>query len=209
MGKSVLAANALEHILSTRPVDEKHGIVFMYYDYKKSEEQDLAHVIRALLKQLCRDRAKPPEHLHRLKKESRHVGNQDDILVVVKEYAELYIVVDAFDECRKIHRSKMIGMFKAVMDLSTNVKILLTSRHETDISDGINGKGMQRLALESSSNKSDIDAFITREIETLRAGGNMTRLRIDSDDLVEELIKHLREKSNGLYVPTLPNISFP
>ena len=209
MGKSVLAANALEHILSTRPVDEKHGIVFMYYDYKKSEEQDLAHVIRALLKQLCRDRAKPPEHLHRLKKESRHVGNQDDILVVVKEYAELYIVVDAFDECRKIHHSTMIGMFQAVMDLSTNVKILLTSRHETDISDGINGKGMQRLALESSSNKSDIDAFITREIETLRAGGNMTRLRIDSDDLVEELIKHLREKSNGLYVPTLPNISFP
>jgi hypothetical protein len=203
MDKSVLAANTLEHILATRPVDEQHGIVFMYYDYRRSEEQDSTHVIRVLLKQLCRGRAKPPDYLQQLKKESRRIGSQDDFLAVLKDYEQLHLVVDGLDECPKTYRAQMVGTFKAAMSSSSKVKILLTRRYETDLSDGLDSNNVQSLALGPFANKFDINTFIPREVEALRTGGNSHRLRIGSDDLVEEVIRHLRQGANGLYVPTL------
>jgi hypothetical protein len=203
MDKSVLAANTLEHILATRPVDEQHGIVFMYYDYRRSEEQDSTHVIRVLLKQLCRGRAKPPDYLQQLKKESRRMGSQDDFLAVLKDYEQLHLVVDGLDECPKTYRAQMVGTFKAAMSSSSKVKILLTRRYETDLSDGLDSNNVQSLALGPFANKFDINTFIPREVEALRTGGNSHRLRIGSDDLVEEVIRHLRQGANGLYVPTL------
>lgn len=202
MGKSVLAANALENIWYTRSVDDHHGVVFMYYDYNRAEEQDFTHVIRVLLKQLCRDHAIPPEQLHRLKQESRHVGNHSDFIAVVKDYEELYIVVDGFDECPATHRSEVVELFKASMSLSPRVKILLTSRHETGISRGLNGNGMQRLALDPSLSKPDIDAFILLEVDALRGSRKVDRLDIESDDLVQEVIEHLRSNAQGSYVLT-------
>lgn len=200
MGKSVLAANAIEHILENRVVDEQHGVGFMYYNYRRSEDQDLTHLIRTLLKQLCRDHAKPPYHLLRQKQESRSVGSQDDFLAVAERYTELYIVVDGLDESLATRRHEVIGFLKAITQLPFTAKILLTSRYEVDISDGLNGNGMRHLALEGSSNASDIHTYIQHRVHAMRSGGDSTRLRIESGHLIEEVIEVLSQKSQGLYV---------
>lgn len=200
MGKSVLAANTLGHIMARCLVDEKHGVAHMYYDYKRAQEQDLRHVVRAMLKQLCRNHAEAPRHLQQLKEESLLVGNTDDFLAVAEGYDQLFIVVDGLDICLQPQRREVIGFLKIIVSLVHHANILITSRHETDINDGLGDIHVSRLPMDSSSSKSDIDSFVECEVAALRVGKNGTRLKLGSENLVKQVVKELSEKAQGLYV---------
>jgi hypothetical protein len=62
-GKSFLAANVLEHVTSKKALDEDIGIAFVYYDHQVAVQQNQNHVVRAMLKQLCRTCKFTPQHL--------------------------------------------------------------------------------------------------------------------------------------------------
>jgi hypothetical protein len=197
-GKSFLAANVLEHVTSQKALDGDVGITFVYYDYQVAEEQNRNHVVRAMLKQLCRTCKMSPEHLLEAKRKALPVGGVEDLKAVAGMYREIFVVVDALDECKNDNRPEIIGVFREILQTLPLVKVFVTSRPEPDISRFMEDAGTPTLKVDASFMGPDIEKFVTDEVRDLRLGRNSVRLYIKSDDLAEEVVRTLTEKADGM-----------
>ena len=197
-GKSFLAANVLEHITSQKALDEEIGIAFVYYDHQAAAQQGRNHVVRAMLKQLCRTLKLSPEHLLEAKRKVLPVGSIEDLKAVAGAYRELFIVVDALDECKEFNRPEIISVFRELLQSLSLVKVFVTSRPEPDIIRFMEDAGTPTLKVDASLMGPDIERFVTEEVRDLRLGRNGVRLYIKSDDLVEEAVRTLTENANGM-----------
>jgi len=197
-GKSFLAANVLEHITSEKALDEHVGIAFAYYDHQVAAQQNRNHVVRAMLKQLCRTRNLAPEHLLEAKRKALPVGSTEDLKAIASTYRELSIVVDALDECTRDNRPEIIGVFRDILQSLPIVKVFVTSRPEPDISRFMEEASTPALKIDASFMAADIDKFVTDEVRDLRLGRNGVHLYIRSDDLAQEVVRTLSEKADGM-----------
>jgi hypothetical protein len=197
-GKSFLAANVLEHITSQKALDEEIGIAFVYYDHQAAAQQGRNHVVRAMLKQLCRTLKLSPEHLLEAKRKALPVGSIEDLKAVVGAYRELFVVVDALDECKEFNRPEIISVFRELLQSLPLVKVFVTSRPEPDIIRFMEDAGTPTLKVGASLMRPDIEKFVKEEVHDLRHGRNGVQIYIKSDDLVEEVVRALTEKANGM-----------
>jgi hypothetical protein len=197
-GKSFLASNVLEHVTSEKALDEEVGIAFVYYDHQLAAQQGRNHVVRAMLKQLCRTLKLSPEHLLEAKRKVLPVGSIEDLKAVAGAYRELFIVVDALDECKEFNRPEIISVFRELLQSLPLVKVFVTSRPEPDIIRFMEDAGTPTLKVDASLMGPDIERFVTEEVRDLRLGRNGVRLYIKSDDLVEEVVRTLTENANGM-----------
>jgi hypothetical protein len=188
-GKSFLAANVLEYITSEKALDEDVGIAAL---------QNRNHVVRAMLKQLCRTLKLSPEHLLEAKRKALPVGSVEDLEAVAGKYRELFVVVDALDECIEDNRPEIISVFREMLLSLPLVKVFVTSRPETDITRFMEDAGTPTLKVDASFMGPDIEKFVTDEVRDLRLGRNGVRLYIKSDALAEEVIRTLTEKADGM-----------
>jgi hypothetical protein len=197
-GKSFLAANVLEHITAEKALDDEIGIAFLYYDHQIATQQNRNHVIRAMLKQLCRTLKSSPEHLLEAKRKALPVGSVEDLKAVAAKYRELFVVVDALDECTADNRPEIISVFREILQFLPVVKVFVTSRPELDISKFMEDTGTPTLKIDASLMAPDIKKFVEDEVHDLRHGRNSVRLYIKSDDLAEEVVRTLTEKADGM-----------
>jgi hypothetical protein len=197
-GKSFLAANVLEHVTSQKALDECIEIAFVYYDYQAAGEQNRNHVVRAMLKQLCRTRQFAPEHLLEAKRKALPVGSVEDLKAVAGTYRELYVVLDALDECTRENRAEIIGTFREILQFLPVVKVFVTSRPEPDISEFMENAGTPTLQVNASSMAPDIKKFVMDEVRDLRLGRNGVCLYVKSDDLAEEVVRTLTDMADGM-----------
>jgi hypothetical protein len=197
-GKSFLAANVLEHVTSQKALDEDVGIAFVYYDYQAAGQQNRNHVVRAMLKQLCRTLKLSPEHLLEAKRKALPVGSVEDLKAVAGAYRELFVVVDALDECKEDNRPETISIFREMLQSLPLVKVFVTSRPEPDISRFMEDAGTPTLKVDASFMAPDIEKFVKDEVRDLRLGRNGVHLHIKSDDLAEEVVRTLTERADGM-----------
>jgi len=197
-GKSFLAANVLEHITSKKALDEDAGIAFVYYDHQVAAQQDRNHAVRAMLKQLCRTRKVAPEHLLQAKQKALPVGSAEDLKAIAGLYRELFIVVDALDECAQGNRPEMVDLLREISQYLPLVRIFVTSRPETDIIRVMEDAGTPTLQVDASFMAPDIRRFVTDEVRDLRIGRNGVRLCIKSDDVADEVVRTLTERADGM-----------
>jgi hypothetical protein len=197
-GKSFLSANVLEHITSEKALDEDIGIVFLYYDHQIAAQQNRNHVVRAMLKQLCRTRQFAPEHLLEAKRKALPVGSVEDLKAVAGTYSEFFVVVDALDECTKDDLPEIIGVFRDMLRSLPLVKVFVTSRPDTDITRFMEDAGTPTLKVDASFTGPDIEKFVTDEVRDLRLGRNGVQLCIKLDVLAEEVVRTLTEKADGM-----------
>lgn len=179
-------------------MNEHTGIAFIYYDHQVAAQQNRNHVVRAMLKQLCRTRKFTPEHLLEAKQNSLPVGSVEDLLAVAGRYSELFVVVDALGECTKDNLPEIIGVFVEMLRSLPLVKVFVTSRPETDITRFMEDAGTPTLKVDASFMGPDIEKFVTDEVRDLRLGRNGVTLCIKSDDLAEEIVRTLTERANGM-----------
>ena len=170
----------------------------MYYDYQAAEQQNQNHVVRAMLKQLCRTRKLSPEHLLEAKRKALPVGSTEDLKAVARTYRGLFIVVDALDECTEDNRPEIISVFREVLQFLPVVKVFVTSRPEPDISIFMEDAGTPTLKVDASFMAPDIEKFVTDEVRDLRLGRNGVHLHIKSDDLAEDIVRTLTERADGM-----------
>jgi hypothetical protein len=197
-GKSFLAANVLEHVTSQRALDEDVGIAFVYYDYQAAGQQTRNHVVRAMLKQLCRTLKLSPEHLLDAKRKALPVGSAEDLKAVAGTYREVFVVVDALDECKEDDRPEIISVFREILQFLPVVKVFVTSRPEPDISRFMEDAGTPTLKVDASFMAPDIKKFVADEVRDLRLGRDGVHLYIKSDDLAEEVVRTLTERADGM-----------
>lgn len=206
-GKTILSSTVIEHLgnfLQNKP------LLYFYFDFNDIKKQTLGGVVRSLINQLyqkCTNAQEPLNVLYSsLKKDSLKQGEPscrslcEVLKKMIERTKELWIVLDAIDECTERKGDSMEGVLMWIRDLVTvrqgNVHCLVTSRPEQDIQSELNELTSEksRIPIQGKLVRDDISAYIHTKV---REGRELKRWR-GHEDIQEEIAKRLSEKADSM-----------
>jgi hypothetical protein len=199
----------LEHLTARSGLDERTAMCFAYYDYRTPESQNSKQIAAALLKQLCRQSASVPTELLNFKQAARRLSLADVEQFLIKlpadmKLKEMFIVIDALDECREKDRPDIIRLLAKVMKDLPCAKVFVTSRKESDIERAFAESNTPTIQIQAKNVEADIRSFVESEVRKLRQGYYGKKLFLSNDLLEVRVISTLIEKAEGMQVAYLP-----
>lgn len=123
---------------------------------------------------------------------------QDLFISLATSFGEVFLVIDALDECPRDKRHHIIGFFLKVIESIYCAKVFVTSRKESDISDVFEREETPIIKIEARNVTEDIRLYVNAEVKRLRDGYNGKRLYLESDVLEEKIIRMLAESAEGM-----------
>ena len=184
------------------------SLAFFYFDFRDVGKQDARSLLSSLLIQLSLVSEKCSEiisSLHSTHGNGSREPSEDVLLKGLKDMlklpgqGELYIVVDALDECPNISgfptpREQVLKVVQELVELRLpHVNFCITSRPEVDIRDALDGLAAHNISLhEQAGQNRDIFDYITSVVSS---DPKMLRWREEDKQLV---IKTLMEKAGGM-----------
>ncbi|KAH7069938.1 hypothetical protein BKA63DRAFT_569533 [Paraphoma chrysanthemicola] len=187
-GKTILSSTIVENLLQ-HCQDDLMVIVYFYFDFNDARKQDPELMLRSLLCQLLQHSATVPKGVDALLSNGQRQPSAHALLEAIhqaaQEFTQIYIVLDALDECTQ--RKELMDVLETVAKWQlANVHLLMTSRKERDIESSLEiyvedkdavclerdvvDKDIQlyvqqRLRDEKSLSKWNQDAIVRQEIE--------------------------------------------
>ncbi|KZP25508.1 hypothetical protein FIBSPDRAFT_783049, partial [Athelia psychrophila] len=142
---------------------------YFFFDSRSGENDLSSHdgLIRSLILQLTEQGGKLPAFMP---KNPSLVNLQDALLRIVDGFfSDVYIIIDALDECSAAQRPKLLAWIKNISHWGGNkLHILLSSRQERDIEDHLLSKVRDLDAVyfahHLSNVSNDIGAFVDQQI---------------------------------------------
>lgn len=183
------------------------AIAYFYFDFNDVEKQNATNCISSLIAQLCSETVDPPEMLKDLYKrcnEGKQKADLHDLLAVLRLFAvadelqDLFIVLDALDECpkddEKESRNELLDFITEVKSWSSSkIHLLVTSRPEPDITEKLAPLlTAPAISIEGSEVKGDIKKHIKSQLAT------HPKLKAWSADIKAHIERTLAEKANGM-----------
>jgi hypothetical protein len=192
-GKTILSSTIIEHLVQHCHDHTSIVTPYFYFDFNDMQKQDPELMLRSLLCQLLQRSVVIPRGVDALflsckngqRKPSLH-ALLDVIRQVAQEFAHIYIVLDALDECTQ--RLELMDMLETIAGWRLeNLHLLMTSRKERDIESSLESyikeedtvclqrdvvdQDIQRYVQQRLSNDKGLakwnkDATIRQEIET-------------------------------------------
>jgi NACHT domain len=138
-GKTVLLSLVVDN-LRCRFAGQNVGIAFFYCDYRDQDRQTTPNILTSLLQQLITHTPSMPLSVQELYKRYKNdrgsislADLEETISMVLKEFKQSFILIDALDECDvNRHRKSFIQVLKRLEERS--VRVFITSRpHPDDI----------------------------------------------------------------------------
>jgi Cdc6-like AAA superfamily ATPase len=140
-GKTILSSTIIKHLVDTHP---DQLLLYFYFDFTDTGKQTLDNVIRSLISQLYHKRKDTQKLLDSLFSscdkglcEPTCESLCKVFLHMINQVQEIYIVLDALDECRTRKGPLPEGLLAWIRSLSDieqrNVHLLVASRPEHDI----------------------------------------------------------------------------
>ena len=138
-GKTILSSTVLENIFQYCDQHPGYAAAYFYFDFNDVQKQDPERMVRSLVVQLSTQADDIPSSLDRLYS-SHDDGKRPPALeellkvlcAVIQQYGQVYIVLDALDECNQ--RPELVEMLETVADWKIpNLHLVMTSRREKDI----------------------------------------------------------------------------
>lgn len=108
--------------------------------------------------------------------------------------ADFTFIIDALDECQ--HQESRKSLFNLIMDTSSHIKWLVSSRNEKEIEHALKSID-NRLILELKSNAAHVSSAVDTYID--RCARDIEALKGD-DDLREKTVNILKTKANGTFL---------
>lgn len=189
-GKSVLSS-AIIHDLS-QFCDNVPGrvVVYYYFDFSDKQKQDVSSMLRSLICQLAQNFHKIPEDLHKAyseygkkRKSLSQKGLLELLRQVIKEFPQVYIVLDALDECAKW--GELLKVLEDIFDWELqHLHTLMTSRREKQIEDVLEDiKGPRNhICIMNHAVDEDIRLYVSHELssrKSLRKRSSVTKTEIE------------------------------
>jgi hypothetical protein len=188
--------------LQTQLSSQNIGLAFVYCNYKERDSQTLANIVASLVQQLVQCHTTIPDEVRALYTQynpnnTRPSGEEFSKLLqsLVARFSQVYIVVDALDECNQETRSKFI---KKLQGLPANLHLLCTSRHLGDIQEAF----AEASHLEIRASDADIAQYLEAQILQVP---KLVKFCKKAGDLQSSIIEKLVEKADGMSV-TSPSL---
>jgi hypothetical protein len=195
----------LDHLTARSILDERTAICFAYYNYHASESQNPKQIAAALLKQLCRQSTTEPPELLYFKEKALPPSLPDIEQFLIKLPAtmkldEVFIVIDALDECSEKSRPTIIRLLDEIMKGLPCAKVFITSRKEGDIERAFARSNTPTIQIQAKNVEADIRSFVESKVRELRQCHYGKQLFLRSDVLEARVISTLIEKAEGMQV---------
>ena len=145
-------------------------IVYYYFDFSDqiNETQKAEGFLRSVLRQLSLQTLYAPvESLYSECNDGRVTASElrlrETLVLVLQDVPPLFVVVDALDEC--VERNEMIDLLSRLKASgSANTHILVSSRQEPDIKEGLLQAEPLQIELTEKMIRHDIERFIKKRI---------------------------------------------
>lgn len=202
-GKTILTAIVVDDLTSRFRNRPTVGIAYIYFNFRRKDEQKPDVLLASLLKQLAMGQSPLPGSLKTLY--DRHKNKQtrpsfDEISRALHDmctkYSRVFIIVDALDECQVSNDCRTRFLSEIIrLQANSRLNLFATSRLIPEISQKFEGK----LALEIRASEEDIRRYL---------GGHMSHLPgfvHRSPELQEEIRTEIVRLVDGMYVLSLPS----
>jgi Cdc6-like AAA superfamily ATPase len=204
-GKTILSSTVIEHLKTSFPAQP---LLYFYFDFTDAGKQTLDNVIRTLISQLYHrrnDTQKPLDSLFSSCGDGRRQPTYESLckvfLQIINQAQEIYIVLDALDECRTRKGPPSEGLLAWIRSLSdlehSNVHLLVTSRLEHDIELVLRKLAQSEkdiVPIQSDRIEDDIRSYVHTRIR-MRDGLKRWRSR---PNVLDEIQRVLMEKAQGM-----------
>lgn len=202
-GKTILSSTIIEHLESL----PNKTLLYFYFDFTDAKKQTLRGVVCSLISQLyhtCKNAQESLDTLLLSFKDGNTKPSCESLCKVLSQMLErteeVWIVLDALDECyeRKGHRTK--GLLSWIQDLANSeqldVHILVTSRPEQDIQLGLSSLVTEkdRIHIQNDLVSEDILAYIRVKV---REGEGLERWQ-GYPEVQDEIEEGLAQKAKGM-----------
>lgn len=203
-GKTILSSTILQNIIQFCAEDPGKIVVYFYFDFKDAQKQSPDLMVRSLISQILQQCAKTPTSLDTLftlsKVGQRQITLSDfmDVLHHMMEvFSQLYVVLDALDEC--LERASLISILEEIAAWKVdNLHLLVTSRKERDleISFATIVDTQNNICLQSKLVDRDILKYVGQRLSDDR---NLQKWHKDPD-IRHEIEITLMRGAHGMYV---------
>jgi Cdc6-like AAA superfamily ATPase len=204
-GKTILSSTIIEHLVDTYP---DQVLLYFYFDFTDAGKQTLDNVIRSLISQLYHKRKATQKLLDSLFSTCDDGRRQPTcellckvFLQMINQAQEIYIVLDALDECRTRKGPLSEGLLawtQSLLELGQgNVHLLVTSRPEHDIELVLRNLAEREediVPLQSNVVDDDIRSYVHTRV---RQGNGLKRWQ-SQPDVLDEIETQLMKKAKGM-----------
>ena len=170
-GKSVLCSTVIQFTYRQRKYNPQIGIAFFYFTFRDDSKQDDSAMLRAVLLQLSAQRADGYEDLNRLHNSYQSGLPPSHVMIQyleqsIRKFHRVYIILDALDESPKDGpRGKVLDTLDILRKIPS-LRLLVTSRDESDIRDSLIPSAAQEVKMESDGVAKDIRSFVDAQLDT-------------------------------------------
>jgi Cdc6-like AAA superfamily ATPase len=203
-GKTILSSIIIEDLERTLPLKP---LLYFYFDFNDKGRQTLEGMVRSLMSQLYSKFPDTSEKLDSLfssyEDGRRHLSRESlckAFLHMIEQVKEIWIVLDALDECRTRKGQPTEGLLSWIRELlnseQRNVHLLITSRPEQDIMSVVSKFASKDdiLPIQSDLITDDIRAYVHTRV---RQQEGLKRWR-SQPEVQDEIETRLMEKVDGM-----------
>lgn len=205
-GKTVLSATIIERLTELCSHEPDYALAYFYFAFDDQAFQGVEGMISSLAAQLCSQSTSIPhcvESLYSKCSEGRsqptpptHDSLRDMLCQLFSCFKQIFVVLDALDECTERH-----NLILALEDMAgwqkSELHLLMTSRKELELEECMNGltKEADRVGIQGMPVAVDISSYVLGRLRTDR------RLkRWHKPELEKEIVMALTSKAHGMYV---------
>ncbi|KAJ7582131.1 ankyrin repeat-containing domain protein [Mycena floridula] len=198
VGKTILVSRVIDHLHKVSRPDV--GVAYIFFRYNEANTQDIRALVASILCQLLigdtiPDGLKP---LYNSFKDKRPLSQDLNMLVnaldsQIHSYSNVYLVVDAFDECSEDIRDDFLSTFHP-LTRSNRLHILVTSRPLLSIESQF--KGDQRINVRAHDD--DVRAHILHQIRKHKRLKDL--VKDGGAGFENEIIGQIIEKAAGMFL---------
>ena len=182
------------------PGEEEIAIAMFYYDFRDQREQTATNIMGAILKQLV-VRGEVLEHVQEaFQKAKKEVGGRGlrlpDMVQMLKQAVtklpQVYICIDALDECPPKHLVDLLVSLKDILQESLGVRIFLTGRPQVESE--ITRHFPNCVTVPINPKTHDVKKYLERKLEMDTERGAM------SDGLRADILRIIPERISEMFV---------
>ena len=203
-GKTILSSTIIQDLDKTFALPT---LLYFYFDFSDTRKQTLDNMVRSLISQLyskCENTQKQLDSLFSSCEDGRHQPRYESLyqvlLQMIDSLEDVYIVLDALDECRTRIGPPTEGLLSWIRHLlglrQRNVHLLVTSRLEQDIQSNLSDIVQKEniIPIQSDLVRDDIQAYVHTKV---RQGDGLRRWR-EQPEVQDEIEAALMQKANGM-----------
>ena len=197
-GKTILTTITIDDLTMRFQSEADIGIAYLYYNFRRQDEQKADHLLASLLKQLSQERTLLPDSvkaLYEKHKDQRTRPSFDEISRTFQSvaimFSKVFIVINALDECRTTNscRTRLLTeIFLAQAKSGANV--FTTLRFMPEVTEKFEGS----ISLEIRAGEEDVRRYL--EGHMFRLPGFVVR----SPELQEEIKTNIVKAIDRIYI---------